>query len=462
MEKIKAEEIVKATGGKLLKGDPQTAVTGISIDTRTLSEGMAFFALKGEKTDGHAFLNDAARAGSAALIIEKEDILLSDFSCPDSTAIIKVDNTEQALQELAAWYLSLFDIRKIGITGSTGKTSTKEMLFYILSEKYKTIRNQGNYNNLIGLPLSVFQVDKNTEAAIFEMGMDRLGEIHRLAEIVRPNAAIITNIGVSHLERLGSRENILKAKTEICDFFKKDNTLIVNGDDDLLSKNHSNGNYNFISVGKKEGSELRIAELKDLSEKGIEFCLITGNKRVKYCINSPGVHNSTNGALAVAAALLFDVSMEQAALGLARFFSSDKRLNIISGNGIKIIDDTYNASPDSMKAALEVLSSAAGIRKIAILGDMFELGDEEEEFHRSIGEYASQKGINVLLSVGKNAKQISLGAQGGKVKTSHFENKDMLIAALPQWIIEGDTILVKGSRGMEMDEIVKYLKDTGE
>jgi len=308
----------------------------------------------------------------------------------------------------------------------------------------------------------VFQVDKNTEAAIFEMGMDRLGEIHRLAEIVRPNAAIITNIGVSHLERLGSRENILKAKTEICDFFKKDNTLIVNGDDDLLSKNHSNGNYNFISVGKKEGSELRIAELKDLSEKGIEFCLITGNKRVKYCINSPGVHNSTNGALAVAAALLFDVSMEQAALGLARFFSSDKRLNIISGNGIKIIDDTYNASPDSMKAALEVLSSAAGIRKIAILGDMFELGDEEEEFHRSIGEYASQKGINVLLSVGKNAKQISLGAQGGKVKTSHFENKDMLIAALPQWIIEGDTILVKGSRGMEMDEIVKYLKDTGE
>ncbi|HPO04092.1 MAG TPA: UDP-N-acetylmuramoyl-tripeptide--D-alanyl-D-alanine ligase [Bacillota bacterium] len=462
MEKIKAEEIVKATGGKLLKGDPQTAVTGISIDTRTLSEGMAFFALKGEKTDGHAFLNDAARAGSAALIIEKEDILLSDFSCPDSTAIIKVDNTEQALQELAAWYLSLFDIRKIGITGSTGKTSTKEMLFYILSEKYKTIRNQGNYNNLIGLPLSVFQVDKNTEAAIFEMGMDRLGEIHRLAEIVRPNAAIITNIGVSHLERLGSRENILKAKTEICDFFKKDNTLIVNGDDDLLSKNHSNGNYNFISVGKKEGSELRIAELKDLSEKGIEFCLITGNKRVKYCINSPGVHNSTNGALAVAAALLFDVSMEQAALGLARFFSSDKRLNIISGNGIKIIDDTYNASPDSMKAALEVLSSAAGIRKIAILGDMFELGDEEEEFHRSIGEYASQKGINVLLSVGKNAKQISLGAQGGKVKTFHFENKDMLIAALPQWIIEGDTILVKGSRGMEMDEIVKYLKDTGE
>lgn len=462
MEKIKAEEIVKATGGKLLKGDPQTAVTGVSIDTRTLSEGMAFFALRGEKTDGHAFLNDAARAGSAALIIEKEDILLSDFSCPDSTAIIKVDDTEQALQELAAWYLSLFDIRKIGITGSTGKTSTKEMLFYILSEKYKTIRNQGNYNNLIGLPLSVFQVDRNTEAAIFEMGMDRLGEIHRLAEIVRPNAAIITNIGVSHLERLGSRENILKAKTEICDFFKKDNTLIVNGDDDLLSKNHSNGNYNFISVGKKEGSELRIAELKDLSEKGIEFCLITGNKRVKYCINSPGVHNSTNGALAVAAALLFDVSMEQAALGLARFFSSDKRLNIISGNGIKIIDDTYNASPDSMKAALEVLSSAAGIRKIAILGDMFELGDEEEEFHRSIGEYASQKGINVLLSVGKNAKQISLGAQGGKAKTFHFENKDMLIAALPQWIIEGDTILVKGSRGMEMDEIVKYLKETGE
>jgi UDP-N-acetylmuramoyl-tripeptide--D-alanyl-D-alanine ligase len=462
MEKIKAAKIAEVTGGTLLWGDPETEITGISIDSRTITEGMAFFALKGERADGHDFLADAIRAGCAALVVEREDALSSDTVYTSATVRIKVKDAEQALQDLAAYYLSLFDIRKIGITGSTGKTTTKDMLFHILSEKYKTVRNQGNFNNLIGLPLSVFQVDRTTEAVVFEMGMDRLGEIHRLAEIVRPHTAVITNIGISHLEKLGSRENILKAKMEICDFMEEGNTLIMNGDDRMLSALRPCGAHSVFTVGLGENAELRISNLKDLGEKGIEFHLNSGEKGQKFHIGIPGLHNSMNAALAVAAALGMGVDMEQAASGLTKLAAADKRLNILQFHGIKIIDDSYNASPDSMKAALDVLASIKSTRKIAILGDMFELGEEEEKYHRQIGKYASQKGINVVLSVGKNAEHISIAAKEGGMQAFHFDNKDMLKSVLPQWIRKGDAILIKGSRGMAMDEIVRHLEETKE
>jgi UDP-N-acetylmuramoyl-tripeptide--D-alanyl-D-alanine ligase len=336
------------------------------------------------------------------------------------------------------------------------------MLFHILSEKYKTVCNRGNYNNLIGLPLSVFQVDSTTEAAVFEMGMDRLGEIHRLAEIVRPDVAIITNIGISHLERLGSRENILKAKAEICDFMESENTLIINADNDLLSEFRFDQRHRVFRVGQKVGLELKLSGLQNLGEKGIKFHLQRGKDGGDFCISSPGIHNGMNAALAIAAALCLDVSLDQAASGLTKLTAADKRLHIREAPGIKIIDDTYNASPDSMKAALDVLATIKGTRRIAILGDMFELGEGEEEYHRQIGEYASNKGINVVLSVGKNAEHISRAAKEGGMQAFHFDNKDMLKSVLPQWVRKGDAILIKGSRGMAMDEIVKHLEETRE
>lgn len=462
METIKAGKLAEVTAGQLLWGDPEGDITGISIDSRTLSPGMAFFALKGERADGHDFLMEACKAGCTALVVEREDALAREERHLFRTSLIKVEDTEKALQDLAAWYLSLFDVHKVGITGSTGKTTTKEMLYHILSEKYKTVCNQGNFNNLIGLPLSVFQVDSTTEAAVFEMGMDRLGEIHQLAEIVRPDAAIITNIGVSHLERLGSRENILRAKTEICDFMIKENTLIINEDNDLLSGHCFSGEHSIVTVGQGSKADVRISELKDMGEKGIEFCLHRGNENRVFHIGSPGLHNSINAALAVATALIFGLSMEEAASGLSKLTATDKRLHIKELRGIKIIDDTYNASPDSMKAALDVLSSVKSTRKMAIMGDMFELGEKEEEYHRQIGEYASKKGIHVVLSVGKNAELISLAAKEGGIQAFHFSNKEMLKSVLPQWVRKGDAILVKGSRGMAMDEIVKHLEDMNE
>lgn len=439
-------------------GDSDRSAADVTIDSRAVIAGSIFFALKGERADGHDFLEDAIRAGSTVLIVQRDDGLPQKSEHEGQLSVIIVKDTEIALQDLAAWYLSQFDVLKVGITGSTGKTTTKEMLTNILSEKYVTISNEGNYNNLIGLPLSAFKVDSATEAAVFEMGMDRLGEIHRLADIVRPDAAVITNIGMSHLERLGSRQNILTAKTEICDFMGVGNTLIINGDNDLLDGFAAPGGCKTLTVGYGETADIQITGSKDLGEKGMEFSLKKDQETGKFSVGCPGAHNVMNGSLAVAVSLNLGMDMEQAAKGLKKYTAADMRLHIVSSRGIKIIDDSYNASPDSMKAALDVLASIKGTRRIAILGDMFELGEEEKDLHRRVGEYASQKSINVILSVGKNAEQISLAAKEGGITAFHFNNKEMLKSVLPQWVRKGDVILVKGSRGMEMDEIAKHLE----
>ena len=233
MKRIRIREIIQATSGELISGDPESMVEGVSTDSRTSKKDMLFIALKGEKHDGHDFLDQAIEAGCSALIISKESGSINALAKNRGVAIIKVEDTVKALHSLASYYLSLFNIHKVGVTGSTGKTTTKEMLYWILSEKYKTVRSIGNFNNHIGLPLSVFNIEEDTEAVIFEMGMDRPGEIHTLVEIVKPDIGIITNIGLSHIEHMISQENIFKAKMEITDFFKKKDILIVNYDDKL-------------------------------------------------------------------------------------------------------------------------------------------------------------------------------------------------------------------------------------
>ncbi|GAB1475178.1 UDP-N-acetylmuramoyl-tripeptide--D-alanyl-D-alanine ligase [Bacillota bacterium] len=462
MEKIKGIDIVKAAGGRLVMGNPEAIISGVSIDSRTAGFGTVFFALKGERTDGHEHIADAVKAGCQAIVAEREEAVPLEPGEDNIPVFIIVPDSEKALQDLAAWYLSQFEISKIGVTGSTGKTTTKDMLHCILSMKYKTVCNKGNFNNLIGLPLSVFDVDRTTEAAIFEMGMDRPGEIHRLAEIVRPDVAVITNIGISHLERLGSRENILKAKLEICDFMNEGNTLVINGDNDLLSGISGNKGYKVLRAGTKEDADICIMEAKDMGERGISFRLGRGEESGEFRIGAPGLHNCMNAALATGAAMCTGAGMEDAVAGLANYSGTDGRLKIISARGTKIIDDTYNASPDSMKAAIDVLAALKGTRKIAILGDMFELGDDEEKYHREVGEYASQKAIDVIISVGKNSEHISLAAKERGGQAFHFVSKDMLINVMAQWVRKGDAILVKGSRGMAMDEIARKLTEIRE
>lgn len=457
MKPMTAGEIERAVEGALLHGSAASLVTGISTDTRTLPPGSAYFALAGDRFDGHDFLDRALEAGAALLVVDRapEPGIVA---AAGKTAILQVGDVMEALHRLAVAYLGQFTLHKVAVTGSTGKTSTKEMLYHILSERFQTVRNLGNYNNLIGLPLSVFAVDETTEAAVFEMGMDRLGEIRTMASIVRPTVAVITNVGHSHLERLGSRERILEAKLEIATYLQPSDTLVINGDNDLLAATHYGG-YRLLRVGHGPDADARIAREETLGARGVAFQLVFRGEAEEFTVPIPGTHNAGNGALAATAALCLGIPLREAAVGLARTAGSDKRLRIERTGGITIIDDTYNASPDSMRAALDVLADVEADRRIAILGDMFELGPEEAELHRLVGEYASQKGIDVVLSVGKNARHISDAAGKAGARSMHFENRELLRDVLDQWIREGDAVLVKGSRGMQMDAIAAYLAE---
>ena len=459
MKKITIEQIVEAVNGILLQGTPDAFINGVSTDSRKTAEDEIFFPLIGEQHDAHDFIPQVLERGCRTIILSREPDpkLLSD----EKLNLIMVKDTTKALQDLAAYYLSLFKIKKIGVTGSTGKTTTKEMLYWIFSEKYKTARNIGNFNNHIGLPLTVLSLEEDTEVGIFEMGMSELGEIDLLAGLVRPDIAVITNIGISHIENLGTRENILKAKLEITNYFTPESLLIVNEDNDFLSREDIKGNYQVVTTGETGRSNYILSNIVDYGEEGIEFTLEHKQEAQTFRLNVPGRHNAYNGALAIAAAVSSGITMEEAARGLLKMELTDKRLNIKGKNGMKIIDDTYNASPDSMKAAIDVLTATRGFRKIAILADMFELGENAAKFHYEVGTYAAENSVDILIAVGTQAKHIAEGAAAllGKEKVHYYETKELLIHDIGSMISSGDVILLKGSRGMTMDQVVKKIME---
>ncbi|HML37351.1 MAG TPA: UDP-N-acetylmuramoyl-tripeptide--D-alanyl-D-alanine ligase [Bacillota bacterium] len=469
MKRLTIEQVVGAVNGDLLLGDPKDEITGVSTDSRKVAEGEAFFPLIGEQHDAHDFIPQAIERSCRTVILSRKadaEALRAKFSDTGGGQgkpmnLILTEDTTKALQDLARYYLSLFSIIKIGVTGSTGKTTTKEMLYWIFSEKYRTERNPGNLNNHIGLPLTVLSLPEDIQAGIFEMGMSELGEIDLLAELVRPDIGIITNIGISHIENLGSRENILKAKLEITNYFNENNILIVNEDSDFLSKEDVGGDYRVVTTGETGRSNFIISNIVDFGEGGIEFTLEHKEEIQTFRLNTPGRHNAYNGALAVAAAVSCGITMAEAAKGLLKLEMTDKRLSIKGKNGMKIIDDTYNASPDSMRAAIDVLNATKGFRKIAILADMFELGENSGDFHAEVGRYAAESGIDLFVAVGEQARHMAEAAAeilGGK-KVRYYETKELLINDIGSMISTGDVILLKGSRGMAMDQVVKKIME---
>ena len=454
----------------MLLGNPKDEITGISTDSRKVEEGELFFPLIGEQHDAHKFIPQALERGCSAVVLSRkpDDKQIREYTgladghqSSGALNLILVEDTTKALQDLASYYLSLFSIIKIGVTGSTGKTTTKEMLYRIFSEKYRTSRNTGNLNNHIGLPLTVLSLPEDTEAGIFEMGMSEPGEIDLLAKLVRPDIGIITNIGISHIENLGSRENILKAKLEITNYFTPDSILIVNEDQDYLSKEDVAGNYRVVTAGETGRSNFILSNIVDYGEEGIEFAIEHKEKMQTFRLRKPGRHNAYNGALAVAAAVSEGISLEEAARGLEKLEITDKRLSIKGKNGMKIIDDTYNASPDSMKAAIDVLTATKGFRRIAILADMFELGEESDAFHAEVGRYAANSGLDILIAVGSQARHMAEAAKEilGDEKVHYYETKELLINGIGSKISSGDVILLKGSRGMAMDQVVKKIME---
>lgn len=460
MKPMTLEEMAKAVNGHILAGQAGHNISSVAIDSRKIERGGLYVALTGGRTDGHDYISPAIDAGAAALLVTHLPKGLTALVERRDIAVIQVADTARALCDLAAYYIAGFKLHRVGVTGSTGKTTTKEMLYWILAERFRTVSNRGNYNNLIGLPLSVFQIEEATEAAVFEMGMDRLGEIHELADIIRPTIGIITNIGLSHAERLGSRENIRRAKMELVDFFGSSHTLVVNCDDDMLQPpqcTKCSGNYRLVTAGHAETADYRIVDKTDLGEAGVSFRLIGPDGEGQFEIGAPGLHNVSNAALAIAAACTLGMTMEEIRPGLAKLTCMDKRLNIQTLAQLKIIDDSYNASPDSMRAALDVLKRVEGNRKIAILGDMFELGETSAACHFEMGEYAARSAVDIVISVGQAAEQITEGARRGGIRALHYSSKELLYGVLKQWIRPGDVVLVKGSRGMAMEEIIEQI-----
>ena len=464
MRPFTVEEIIKAVDGTLVSGEKENIVYRVCTDSRKAEPGDLFFPLKGENNDGHDFLGQVLEAGCRTIVVSDESKIPKQAfaSQPGDADIIVVGDTTAALQALASYYLDCLPLKKkIAVTGSVGKTSTRDMLYYAASTSFKTGRNPKNFNNYFGLPLSIMDFEPDTEVAVLEMGMASAGEIETLARIARPDIAVITNIGVSHIENLGSREGILKAKLEVTCCFDENSVLIINADNDMLTPENVKGPYRVITVGTGENCDYRINDVCDFGDKGIEYTLCHDGKDYRIKLPVPGAHNAINASLAVAAAGLMGISPETAIKGFEQAELTEKRLNIKKQGRIKVIDDTYNACPESMKSALNTLMSTdveEGGRRVAVLGDMFELGKESPAAHLEVGRYAVEKKPDLLIAVGKDAEYIAQGAEPlGDGHVLRYETREDLEKEVHEIIRPGDTVLVKASRSMEMEKTVKEI-----
>lgn len=463
MKNMTLENIEKACGGRYIgtEAEKKTEVLGVVIDSRQVESGYLFVAIPGEKVDGHKFIPDVFAKGAAAVLSEQQ---LEDPAGP----YILVESTTKALRDLAEYYRKSLDIKVVGITGSVGKTSTKEMIASVLSEKYKVLKTEGNYNNEIGLPLTIFKIRAEHEVAVLEMGISEFGEMHRLATMANPDICVITNIGLCHLENLKTRDGILKAKTESFAHLKKDGIAILNGDDDKLSTIRQVGDQEPVFYGMEEKMEYREDAKKSVYATGVENLGLYGMQARIHTpegerdvrIPIPGEHNVYNALAATAVGLSLGLSLDQISSGILKAKTIGGRTNLLNTGSMTVIDDCYNANPVSMKASIDVLATAEG-RKIAVLGDMGELGENEKKLHYEVGEYLAKKEIDVLFCAGELSEEIAKAAQkeSKTCEVYYFKTRDALLEQLLPFLKKGDTVLVKASHFMEYPEIVKALTD---
>lgn len=450
MLELNLQEIVKATKGALLKEADVKEIKAVSTDTRKIEEGTMFIALKGENFNGNNYVLDAFNKGAKIAIVDEVKCDLNELK--EDVALIKVQNTGRALMDLAKFYREKLGLKVVGITGSAGKTSTKDLVAAVLSDKYKVFKTKGNFNNEIGLPLMILELDSTYDVAILEMGMRGLGQIRELAEIASPDLGIITNIGISHIEILKTRENILKAKMEIATFFDKNNTLVVCGNDDFLGSLPS-AEYKIVKTGVGENFEIGAKNIA-LEELSSKFTVYDGEKEEEFSLDMPGEHNISNLMLGIAIAKELGVSFEEMKRGLKNIEATSMRLELIKKDGFSILNDCYNSSPVAVKSAIDVMKNIEGKRRIAVLGTMRELGHKSEEAHEEIGKYAKENGIEKVLCFGDFSENIKEGYGEG---CTVYKNKEELINDLLNIICEGDIILVKASRSLKFEEITKAL-----
>ncbi len=458
MKALDSKTISIMTGGRL-EASEDIAVSHVSIDTRTLQRGSLFVALKGENADGHDYIEQAIRNG-ASLILAKEGKPI-----PKGCPAVIVPDTLGALGKLAEEYRKLFKIPVVAVTGSVGKTSTKEMIAAILSARYNVHKSRGNFNNEIGLPLSVLELDEDHDVAVFEMGMRGFGQISLLSRIVKPDIAVITNIGISHIEILGSRQNILKAKLEILDGLSEEGVVILNGDDELLSGLNGLLRFRTLLYGIDENQDVWAYDMTSKGEEGVVFHVRTGKSDMELFIPAPGIHNVQNALAGIAVAECLNMSEKEIREGISCYTGEKLRMCISEKDGVKIIDDTYNAAPSSMKAAIDVLCDiSANRRRWAILGDMLELGEWAEEAHKKIGRLVSKLGIEYMVGIGSLAKWYIEGVNedpSGRTVTKLFSTAAEAKPYIKALIQKGDVLLIKGSRMMKLDVLAKELISEG-
>lgn len=443
---MKVYEIVEATQGILVSGNKDDEINFFSQDSHQMKNGGMYIPLKGERFDGHNFIESAFQTGAQAIISEK-DVKYED------KIVIKVKDTYQALKDMASYLRNHRPVKVVGVTGSVGKTSTRDMVYSVVKQKYKTLKTEGNYNNEIGLPLTILRYH-DEEILVLEMGMNHLQEMSRLSMIARPDIACITNVGTAHIGELGSRENILKAKLEITDGMKEGSTLIINQDNDMLQTVEL-PHLNVVRVGKGKEASIQASHII-LEETKSSFEVEYQGKKEIIEVPVQGEHNISNALIAIAVGIELNISLEDIKKGIQEFKLTKNRMDILEKNHKTVIDGTYNASVDSMKSSIDVLANYKK-RKVAILADMLELGDYSQQLHEEVGSYVASKGIDILVCVGKEAKYIYQKARESMKDVYYFESNQEVIDRLDELLKEDDVILVKGSHSMNLKEVVEKI-----
>jgi UDP-N-acetylmuramoyl-tripeptide--D-alanyl-D-alanine ligase len=457
---VAAEILAKTVAGKLVAGNPEAVVSAVGIDSRQVTSGELFVAIRGERHDGHDFMIGSVAAGAAGVMGERFTADQLAFIARQARFAVQVDDTLLALQRLAADYRSSLDATCIAVTGSTGKTTAKDMIGTALSGSARTFATEGNFNTEIGLPLTILGSPDTVEILILEMGMRGLGQIELLCSIARPDMGVITNVNDTHIELLGSRERIALAKSELVDAIPPDGGIVLNGDDPLVASMAGRCRGRVLTVGLGEHCDLVACNLKSRGVDGIQFS-VRGREQVDQVrVALPGMHNVYNALLALGVCHLVGYPAELAAERFETFTGSAMRMSIrTTASGITVIDDSYNASPASMQAALNTLMDIGQGRTIAVLGDMLELGHLSESAHREAGRFIADEGPDVIVTVGERARLISeqIRSMDSNKVAEHFSTNAQAIDRLRSLLRPGDTVLVKGSRGAHMDDVVEGL-----
>ena len=455
MKNLTLENITQVCGGTYYGSADklQEEVTSIITDSRKAENGCLFVPIVGERVDAHKFIPQVMAAGALATLSER---VLEDADFP----YIVVESSLQAVKDIAEFYLKQLQIPVVGITGSVGKTSTKEVIASVLSQKYRTLKTQGNFNNELGLPLTVFRLRDEDQMAVLEMGISDFGEMTRLAKIARPDTCVITNIGTCHLENLGDRDGVLKAKTEIFKFLRPDGHIVLNGDDDKLATVKGHEEIKPVFFGMDKDCQVYGDEIVSRGLKGMTCMIHMGDTAFKVDIPMPGRHMVYNALAAAAVGNIYGLTTEQIKTGIESLEPISGRFRMIETDKFLIVDDCYNANPMSMKASLDVLQDGTG-RRVAVLGDMGELGENEVQLHEEVGEHAGKCDIDVLICTGNLCKKMAEKAQqtNPELKVIYEPDRESLLADLKKIVQNGDTILVKASHFMKFEEVVGKLQN---